>query len=228
MTCLDAGCGGGDVTVELARLVGPTGFVVGADLDETKIDIARAEAESQGLTNLEYQCVDVTESNSVMTFDVIYARFLLSHLPNPARTLAELRSMLKPRGCIIVEDIDITGHFCDPESRAFNRYVDLYLKAAQFRGVDATLGIRVPGLLQDVGFDWVEVGVVQPAGFAGDVKMLSPLTLENIAPSVLEVGLATEAELDQLISDLYAFARDPNSLMSFPRIIQTWGFVPAA
>ena len=36
MTCLDAGCGGGDVTLELARRVGPDGKVLGIDMDATK------------------------------------------------------------------------------------------------------------------------------------------------------------------------------------------------
>jgi ubiquinone/menaquinone biosynthesis C-methylase UbiE len=32
MTCLDVGCGGGDVTLEIARIVGPAGHVLGIDV----------------------------------------------------------------------------------------------------------------------------------------------------------------------------------------------------
>ena len=46
MHCLDVGCGGGDVTADLARLVGGEGRVVGFDLDEVKLEIARAEASA--------------------------------------------------------------------------------------------------------------------------------------------------------------------------------------
>ena len=49
--CLDMGCGGGDVTVALARLV-PDGFVIGADMDEPQLDLARREATDAGLANL--------------------------------------------------------------------------------------------------------------------------------------------------------------------------------
>jgi len=42
--CLDVGCGGGDVTFELARAAGPTGRAIGVDLDEIKLDMARREA----------------------------------------------------------------------------------------------------------------------------------------------------------------------------------------
>ena len=54
-TCLDAGCGGGDVTVELARRVGPHGRVIGLDLDEIKIEIARSEARDKGIDNVEFR-----------------------------------------------------------------------------------------------------------------------------------------------------------------------------
>ena len=41
LRCLDVGCGGGDVTFDLASLVGITGHVVGVDLDPTKVEIAK-------------------------------------------------------------------------------------------------------------------------------------------------------------------------------------------
>ena len=46
MACLDVGCGGGDVTLELARRVIPGGSAVGADLDETKLSLAREKRPS--------------------------------------------------------------------------------------------------------------------------------------------------------------------------------------
>ncbi len=46
--CLDLGCGGGEVTFELARLAGPGGHVVGVDMDEIKLDLARAAPRRSG------------------------------------------------------------------------------------------------------------------------------------------------------------------------------------
>src|SRR3954447_25743934 len=59
LRCLDVGCGGGDVTFELARRVGPRGRVVGVDLDAAKLDLARQEAATQGLSNIEFRALDV-------------------------------------------------------------------------------------------------------------------------------------------------------------------------
>ena len=58
--CLDIGCGGGDVTFELARMAGSTGRAVGVDRDATKIELARREAEQRGLANIVFEVGDVT------------------------------------------------------------------------------------------------------------------------------------------------------------------------
>ena len=64
MVCLDAACGGGDVSLDLAGRVGPGGKVVGWDIDETKLGLARREAEEKGLGNLDFQLADIGHSES--------------------------------------------------------------------------------------------------------------------------------------------------------------------
>ncbi len=67
----------------------------------------------------------------------------------------------------------------------------------------------------------VEVQVSHPAGLAGEVKLVTPITMENIADAVVEAASATRAEVDQTVDELYAFARAPDTLLSCPRIVQS-------
>src|SRR6476646_2295216 len=83
MACLDAGCGGGDVTLELARRVGPAGRVVGIDLEAIKLDLARQEATALGFDRVAFHQTDVGMGAFETEFDVVYARFLLTHLADP-------------------------------------------------------------------------------------------------------------------------------------------------
>src|SRR5262245_13085784 len=69
MACLDLGCGGGDVTLELARAVGPSGRVVGMDIDGTKLELARREAEARQLGNVEFRQSEVGDSDLPPEFD---------------------------------------------------------------------------------------------------------------------------------------------------------------
>jgi SAM-dependent methyltransferase len=221
--CLDVGCGGGDVTRALAQLV-PEGSVVGLDLDETKLELARKEAADAGIANIEFRTEDVMlPPCRGELFDVAYVRFLLTHLPNPAGALANVVRRIVPGGILIVEDIDFTGHFCEPESPAFTRYLDVYTAAAKARGCDPYIGPRLPGLLRDAGVVAHGMNVVQPAGFEGEVKLIAPITLENVADAVVGTGLITYEELDQTVAELYRFAHTEGTIMSMPRVVQAWG-----
>ncbi len=223
MACLDAGCGGGDVTLELARLAGSTGHAVGIDIDEIKLELARQEATASRIGNVSFHQTEIGAAQFEPEFDIIYARFLLTHLPNPAAVIAKMQSWLKPGGMLVIEDIDFTGHFCHPESAAFRRYVELYTSAVKRRGGDPHIGPRIPPLLVEAGFAGVQMHVVHPAGIDGEVKLINPLTMENIAEAVIADGLASPAEVAEIVAELYEFARNPRTVASVSRVVQSWG-----
>jgi SAM-dependent methyltransferase len=226
--CLDIGCGGGDVTVELARRVAPNGKAVGADIDEPQLDIARREARALGSHNVEFRSLDIrTHKEDIgSSFDFVYARFLLTHLSDPSHAVAALFRYLRPGGLVLLEDIDFSGHFTYPRQEAFQRYHGLYCAIVRQRGGDPDIGPRLPILLADAGFEKVEMNIVQPMGTRGEVKLLAPITMENIADVVIQDGLASRQEIDTLIGELYTFAEDPRTVAGVPRIVQSWGRRP--
>jgi len=226
MACLEVGCGGGDLAFDMARLVGPAGKIVATDIDEKKLEIAAQEAEAQELKNVEFRLADITENDPGSSFDLVHARFLLTHLANPAQALARMRPALRPGGVVVIEDIDFRGHFSYPESVALRRYVELYTEAVRRKGADANIGPRLPALLLEAGFEHVCLNVVQPAGIDGEVKLMTPLTMENIAGAVLAEGLASADEVDRLVAELYEFARTPGTVASMPRVVESWGHRP--
>jgi SAM-dependent methyltransferase len=228
LVCLDAGCGGGDATLELARRVAPHGRVVGIDIDQTKLDLAADGARQQGLSNVTFQRCGADELQSAAEFDVVYARFLLTHLSDPAGTVASFFRYLRPGGVVGLEDIDFSGYVTYPESKAFRRYCELYCAIVAKRGGDPNIGPRLPFLIRDAGFENRGVGIVQPVGITGEAKLINPLTLENIVDTVVEDGLATREELAALVRELYEFAEDANTLAGTPRIFQVWGRRPKA
>jgi SAM-dependent methyltransferase len=224
--CLDLGCGGGDVTMALAGLA-PNGFVVGADMDEPQLEVARREAADAGLTNVDFRVVDVMQPPSDdEQFDLIYARFLLTHLPDVPLALTHMCTRLAPAVHSWSRTSTSLATSVIRTTPLFLRFVQLYSDAVTARGCDPNIGRRLPSLLRATGLADPQMNVIQPAGFDGEVKMIAPITLEAIADSVLSAGLCTVDELNQTVDDLYAFAADDGSVLSIPRVVQVWGRKP--
>ena len=121
-TCIDVGCGGGEVTAMFAARA-THGRVIGTDADEVKVELARAEAAA----NVELVVEDAATTVERGPFaDVVYARFLLSHLGDGRRWVQALSGLLAPGGVLILEDTHIAGAWCAPPSAAFERAVDIY------------------------------------------------------------------------------------------------------
>jgi SAM-dependent methyltransferase len=222
--CLDAGCGGGDVTRTLAAFV-PAGSVVGIDIDPIKLAAARDDAELYGVTNVSYRYGDVTEPlDGHDWYDVIYTRFVLCHLPNPHAAVRHLLDALAPGGLLVVEDVDISGSFSHPPSAAFQRCSELFQSAVRANGGDPNLGRRLPLVLRAAGLDRVGMHVVQPAGWQGDVKHISALTLAATRDSILAADLASHEEIDAILAQLEAFAARDDTVVTAARIAQCWGW----
>ena len=224
--CVDVGCGGGHVSRELAARAGVDGSVVGIDLDPVVLDLAGAEVAAEGIANVEFRCCDAAQLDG-STYDLAYARCLLSHVGEPAEVVAAMVAALKPGGVVIVEDIDFTACICQPPSRSHDLYVELYRETVQCRGGNADLGPMLPSLLREAGLARVGVAVSQACALLGEAKLIPPLTLARIADAVVSEGVATAIEVEKAVAELYELAADPMTVMGMPRVVQAWGFVPA-
>jgi ubiquinone/menaquinone biosynthesis C-methylase UbiE len=116
MSCLDVGCGGGDVTLKMAALVGAEGNVVGVDRDEAILRLAGQEAERRGLS-VTFRRLDAEELTEQSAYDLVFARYLLSHLPRPQRAVEAMVRALRPGGRLVLEDVFFPGHVCYPPAQ---------------------------------------------------------------------------------------------------------------
>lgn len=111
MTVLDLGCGPGFFTIEIANLVGETGKVIAADLQQGMLD--KVAAKIRG-TELEprielHKCQDDTIGIS-QKVDFILAFWMMHEVPDQQRIIGELKSLMNPgaRIWIIEPKIHVT------------------------------------------------------------------------------------------------------------------------
>jgi SAM-dependent methyltransferase len=225
MQCLDVGCGTGDVTLQVARMVAPEGQTLGVDADAVIVQQARAAAARQQ-SSARFEAMNAEELCADAAYDFVHTRFLLSHLAQPEELLARLVRALRPGGTLVAVDVDFAGHVCHPACTAFERYLELYQAVVRRRGGNPAIGPHLPGLLRAAGAEDLRLEVVQPTFCDGEGKYAAAMTLEHIREAVVLAGFAAHAEIDALVVELEAFANDASTILSLPRVFQVWGRRP--
>ena len=220
--CLDLGCGGGDVTLELARMVGPDGQVTGVDMDEVKLDLARRDAAARGLGNVSFQALNVYEWSEPDSYDLVYSRNVLQHLSRPVDVLASMWAAVRPGGVIVVEDADFEGSFCNPPNDGFAFWVEAYQRVLERRGGDPLSGRKLFRRFGEAGIPPPEIAVVQSVVVTGEEKTLPHSTIAATADAIVEEGIASEGEVSAALAELEQFAEDITSICGSPRIFQAW------
>ena len=98
---LDAACGTGLVSFAAARAVGPAGQVLGVDLSERMVDVARQRARDLNTLNATFLRMDAENLDLPdASFDAALCALGLMYVPDPARAIREMRRVLRAGGRI--------------------------------------------------------------------------------------------------------------------------------
>jgi len=162
-TVLDLGSGGGFDAFLAAREVGETGRVIGVDMTDDMLALARRNAEKGGFRNVEFRKGVIeklpVEDDSV---DAIISNCVINLSPEKPAVFAEAYRVLRPGGRLLVSDIVLT----EPLPEVLISHMGLY--AACVAGA----------ALREEYLD-----AIASAGFA-DVKVLDEFGFGHLATSI--------------------------------------------
>ena len=100
---LDVCCGSGASAIPAAEIVGPTSTVLGVDLAENLLALARSKAKERGLDNVEFRSGDMTQLPfDEGSFDVVVCVFGVFFVPDMEAALRELRRVARNRGKVAI------------------------------------------------------------------------------------------------------------------------------
>jgi SAM-dependent methyltransferase len=226
MRVADLGCGVGMVTALLAELVGPGGHVVGIDASGAQLTQARERLNGAG-SHVRFVEASATDTGLPPgSFDLVYCRFLLLHLPEPERALREMFTLLKPGGILVCEDADLTESGSEPTS-ALDAFADLWGRLGPRRGLDYTLGRRLFQMVLAAGFPAPAITFNQPVVARGESKRFLELSVAEAGPAFVCAGLITSRELHRTLVEMRRLAADESVLAVMPRMAQVWARKPA-
>src|SRR5215213_8425913 len=120
---LDVACGTGDLAIELARRVGPSGTVVGSDFSEAMLE--RARAKSSGVRWEWANALELPYADG--EFDAATVSFGARNFSDLDRGLAEMARVVRPGGRVVV--LEITTPQRPPLSTFFSIWFDRVVPA---------------------------------------------------------------------------------------------------
>ena len=102
-TVLDVGPGMGYFTIPMARMVGETGKVIAADVQQRMLTFLESRAKKAGLAQrIEPHLVSQASLGIHEQIDFALAFWMVHEVPDQGRFLGELKSLLKPRGLFLM------------------------------------------------------------------------------------------------------------------------------
>jgi len=224
---LDACCGTGASALPAAQVVGATGQVLGLDLAEPALELARAKAEAQGLTNVEFRVADIEQTGlPAESFDAVVCVFGVFFVPDMATAVAEMWRLVRPSGVLA---ITVWGpQWLQPATTAFWTAVGAErpeLVAGFHPWTRVTDPAGVSQLFQDGGAatptveaesgthplarpeDWWTI--VLGTGYRATVNQLDPAAAQRVRTA--SVGWLREHEVAEVQTNVvYARARKPD------------------
>src|SRR5215468_3047289 len=100
---LDVCCGSGASALPAAAMVGPTGSVLGVDVAERLLELARAKAAARGLANAQFRFGDMLDLRLPEShFDAVVCVFGIFFVPDMAAAVRSLWKVVRPGGRLAI------------------------------------------------------------------------------------------------------------------------------
>jgi len=207
MRCLDVGSGVGAVLRLMAERVGPTGQAVGLDSNSRAGQFALLDLHRQGLQQVSFLRGDVNRTSEITpeSFDIVFSRFLLFHMIDPAATLRRMYEWVRPGGCLVIQDYDLAPLDIHPHQPLFSEFRRICFAVMAQTDRDLRLGIKLRALFRDGAGavpDATRVHAKQTT--LAEAAPLIATVYRTLLPLALELGVTNDRDglLAQRILDL--------------------------
>jgi SAM-dependent methyltransferase len=225
MRVLEVGCGLGDMTLQAARLVGPTGYVTGADVNADMVTAAQLRAEESGARNVAFVQARIPDIPVDGPVDAVIGRLILMHLRDPAEVVRGLRALVRPGGIISFQEVDVT-YATSPQAAPLAAQCMKWCDEVARLAGSGTCGGRLGPILRDAGLEVAGMAVEVPATVGPDSPdhAYYAESVASLLPLIAKYGVATEEEvgIGTLLDRLRAQARETRAVAYPPELIGAW------
>ena len=215
---LDLGSGVGDVSMLLARLVGPSGEVVGFERDAASIAFAQKRVAQAGLRNVSFTQCDASEIRSDQPFDAAAGRFILMFLPDPKAVLNNLAKLVKPGGVLAFQEPSWLPFLAlaSPLPLWSNVVASIH-ETFRRAGVNLEMGPDLYRVIQEIGLPAPQIFLETPVGSDADFTRVIPEVLDSLRPLAEKHGVDLGA-----VGDFATLAQRVDAEVSQAKAFVSW------
>jgi SAM-dependent methyltransferase len=218
---LDVGCGALGWLRILSEWVGPSGQLIGTDIDESLLGAARLFLEAERISNVELVVDDLFESRlEPQSFDLVHARFVIAPLGRAREQVQSYRRLVRRGGSLVLEEWDLGSWHFNPPAPAAERLIQLLSEIFATLGGEAGRGL--PELLREIGIEEPEI----------DAHLVALKPAHPYLQLPLQFSAALESRLLERLSEdeLASLRREAETELAVPgrwgttfTLIQSWG-----
>lgn len=221
----DIGCGTGTVARWMASRMGRAARVDAIDIAPEQLDVARGTPSETGSAAIHYHLGSAYEPGlPENAFDVVFCRLVLCHLKEPRNAVAQMASLLKPGGRLVLVDMDLRDTFTMPPCPFYQAYINECVIPYETKvNVDYSIGRRLPQLLMDAGLSTDVVMVDQPVFREGPEKHLWEKTWTFALQRAVPEGVITMDRGMELIAGMEHHTASPDVWVAVAKMFAVVG-----
>jgi SAM-dependent methyltransferase len=226
---LDVGSGVGDVAFLAAKLVGPTGEVIGIDLDGAALAKARIRASDRGLQNVRFIESEVSAVLAGPPFDAVVGRLILQFLPDPATALRSLAAKVRPGGVLVFHEAHWEGFLFQAAHLPLRSLCgSLILETFQRSGASTDMALTLFRALHGIGFPNVNLRLETPIGDDAETRRWVYDLFCTVRKRFDEFGISASAvgDMDSLSQRLEAELDSTQSYAACIGLVGAWARKP--
>ena len=220
--CLEVGAGRGSIAQWIANTVGLKGKVVATDVNVRflrDLDLPNLEVREHNI---------LTDPIEVGSYDLVHARMVLMHLPEPEKAVKRMSDALRPGGWLFIEDSDfgscLSMNMTDSRLDALVAMLRSMNSFYEEKGVyHPYFGRNEPRFLEQLGFvDIGHQGWVQAFHGGEPLAEYNCMAFQYLKYRLLSAGLSTQQEVD----DVERYLSDPSITFIDQTVFGAWGRKP--
>jgi SAM-dependent methyltransferase len=227
---LDIGSGLGDVAMLLARMVSPSGEIIGIERDANSVARARARVVASGLRNVNFIQSDASKFRSDRPFDAAVGRFILMFLPDPVAALRSVSALVRPGGILAFQEpswipLLALGARLPLWSKTLSSIHETFLRS----GVNPEMGMDLWRIFQGIGLPPptmnMEIALGRDEVF---ISLISGLlsSVQGLARQH-NVSLEGLGNLDTLLERIHTEVAASDGVVAFVPMVGAWSRKPA-